>query len=121
MINTIGGKRVLLVDDEVAVRNLYQLSLEKAGMIVFTAAGVSEALSLAHSLTFDAAVVDLHLADGDGLALIQQMVKQNGNLKFFAMSGYPYTEEQTRALADAGIEFHSKFQPLAELIAKLEK
>ena len=112
------SKKVLLVDDEVAVRNLYQIFLEKQGLSVFTAAGVREALQALHDLHFDAAVVDLQLTDGDGMEIVRR-IRQNGGPRVVAMSGYPQSERIARDLEVQNVHFYSKLDPLGELVRLL--
>lgn len=62
--------RVLLVDDSVTVRYVYQNLLERNGYQVATAASADEALQLVRREPFDIAIVDYHLNEsrGDSLA-----------------------------------------------------
>ena len=113
------NKKVLLVDDEVAVRNLFQLSLEREGMLVVSASGKTEALRSIKAWPFDAAVVDLHLLDGDGLDLVREIRARNGNIKLFAMSGYTFDPELLEDLRARQVQVYRKYEPLARLISLL--
>lgn len=111
------GRRILLVDDAVAIRNLYQLFLEKAGLSVFTANGATEALRYFHAFEFHAVVIDIHLEDGDGLDLAQHIKRLRPAVKAIAMTGYPQTPELKKSIAEARIDgFHSKVEPIAKLM-----
>ena len=115
------SKRVLLVDDEVAVRNLYQISLEQHGMVVFTASGVREGLQALHDLEFDVALVDLQLTDGDGMQIIRKLQRGGNGPKALAMSGFPVTDKMAQELKTQGVDFYSKMEPMAELIRLIVK
>jgi DNA-binding NarL/FixJ family response regulator len=66
---------VLVVDDDAGFRGLAARMLTDQGMIVAgEAATVREALELAASLRPDAALVDVGLPDGDGVALARRLV-----------------------------------------------
>ena len=110
------GKRVLLVDDEVAVRNIYQLSLERLGVSVFSANGTTEALRYFQAFSFDAVIVDIHLQDGDGIELLGHIKKIRPDTKTIGMTGYPCTPELKHSLHSVRVDhFHSKLDPITKL------
>ena len=53
--------RVLLADDDDAVRNMLQVTLERDGFEVVAVPSVSEALSRIASAKFDVLLSDLHM------------------------------------------------------------
>lgn len=61
--------RLLLVEDEDAIARPLALLLQGEGWQVNRCAGVRAALALLEQICFDAAVIDLGLPDGDGLAV----------------------------------------------------
>ena len=61
--------RLLLVEDEDAIARPLALLLQGEGWQVDRCAGVGPALALLGQAQFDAAVIDLGLPDGDGLAV----------------------------------------------------
>jgi signal transduction histidine kinase/CheY-like chemotaxis protein len=65
---TLAGRRVLVVDDNSTNRAILRAQLTRAGADVTPAGGGAEALALvAASAPFDAAIIDLHMPDMDGL------------------------------------------------------
>lgn len=63
--------RVLVVEDEAALRGLLEVSLQDLGGIAsLTCATGAEALAQAPDFAPDLMVVDVQLTDGDGIALI---------------------------------------------------
>ena len=66
-------KRILLVEDQVAIRNLYQLFLEQNNFLVLAAGGVQEAVRVARETEFDLALLDVYLEDGNGLELSMKL------------------------------------------------
>jgi signal transduction histidine kinase/HPt (histidine-containing phosphotransfer) domain-containing protein len=72
------GKRVLVVEDGEANLRILQHRLEQWGMNVESAVNGREALARLESGTaFDAAIVDLQLADPDGFTLARDIRKQS--------------------------------------------
>jgi two-component system nitrate/nitrite response regulator NarL len=65
---------VLIVDDDPLFRSLAARMLAAAGLTVAgEAADVAQGLAAAHGLRPDAALVDVRLPDGDGIALAAQL------------------------------------------------
>jgi PAS domain S-box-containing protein len=84
-----GGQHVLLVDDEVMVRETLTVSLEDAGYIVSCAAEGAEALEiLASEVQVDVLVTDLSMPGMDGLALIEKARKHRPGLSAVLLTGY---------------------------------
>ena len=66
--------RVLLVDDNEDIREIFQEGLEKRGFEVAPSANVSEALKLIVNEHFDVLLSDLHMPDpGDGFTVVSAM------------------------------------------------
>jgi two-component system cell cycle response regulator len=64
---------ILVVDDSPVNRELMRSILEPFGYTVIAAAGVSEAIELAHERQPDLIVSDLHMPDQDGFDLIRTL------------------------------------------------
>jgi len=67
------GFTVLVVDDDAAVRRVFAETLEAAGYVVLSAASAVEARRLADTEEPALAIVDLVLADGDGISLLGEL------------------------------------------------
>ncbi len=67
------GFTILVVDDDAAVRRVFAEALESAGYVVLSAASAVEARRLADAEEPALAVVDLVLADGDGISLLGEL------------------------------------------------
>ena len=65
--------RVLLVDDERALREMVQNTLSAEGYTVLAAATCAEALALAGTARPDAVLLDVMLPDGDGFSLFERL------------------------------------------------
>ena len=74
-MNSLARQNILVVDDELPVRELMQAFLERRGYHVVTAATDLEALHVAGEVNFDLAIFDVALSDADGLELLA-MFKQ---------------------------------------------
>ncbi len=81
--------RVLLVDDEDAVREVLTMQLEDFGFAVVPAAGGTEALALlAAGEAVDILVTDLSMPGMDGLAVIREVQERLRGLPALLLTGY---------------------------------
>jgi signal transduction histidine kinase/CheY-like chemotaxis protein len=64
---------VLVIDDDVSVRELLKRHLEREGFAVASAAGGAEALRMARELLPDAVTLDLVMPDVDGWAVLRSL------------------------------------------------
>jgi DNA-binding response OmpR family regulator len=84
------SRRVLLVDDDDAVREMMSLTLEAKGFEVVPASSVTAALQLIVAETFDALITDLHMPNpSDGFAVITAMRHSQPSALTLLVSGYP--------------------------------
>src|SRR3984893_11841263 len=84
------SRRVLLVDDDEAVRAMMSATLERKGFDVIPAANVTEALKLIVTETFDVLITDLHMPNpSDGFAVITAMRHSQPDALTLLVSGYP--------------------------------
>ena len=104
---------ILVVDDEVIVRNIVQRILIREGFAVLSAADGQEALELLETFpdTIELLLTDIEMPRLDGLNLARQVRGKNGKIKIMFMSG-KLADNQAEP-----INFISKpFQPRALLI-----
>ena len=94
--------RILIVDDEADIRELYRLELEDAGFEVETAANSRQAMSFVRHWSPDLVALDIKLGEENGLDLLRQIVDTRRSVPTILMSGYPgYKDDFTTWLADA--------------------
>lgn len=91
------GIKILVVDDEDVVRNVYVRLLEHSGYEVFAAASVQEALGIFESEPeLDVILTDYHLGTATADNLIAAVRKQSALVHIIVMSGGMTEEEQNR-------------------------
>jgi CheY-like chemotaxis protein len=84
-----GGKQILLVDDEAAVRETLATALEDAGYGVLAAADGTQALEiLASDATVDVLITDLSMPGVDGLTVIRNARRHRPGLPAMLLTGY---------------------------------
>ena len=115
--------RILLVDDDEAVRNVLMMELEAAGYSVLSASSGARAIEILESgAEVDALVTDLSLPGMDGLAIIRAVRECRPGLPAILLTGYA---GDGAALAVGGIvqgTFSLLRKPVAavQLIDRLE-
>ena len=112
--------RVLVVDDDEAVRTMVQAGLERDGFEVVCASNVSDALRHIATEHFDVLLSDLHMPlAGDGFTVVSAMRHTHPKALTMVLSGYPALDEAMAAIISQADEIITKpFQigSLKELI-----
>jgi YesN/AraC family two-component response regulator len=112
--------KVLLVDDDHAIRTMMSLTLEHKGFEVVSAANVTEALNLITIQSFDVLITDLHMPDpSDGFAVITAMRHIQPKALTLLVSGYPDVKSAMDAIlleADEIIVKPFETKTLADLV-----
>lgn len=107
--------KILVVDDEVNVRNLYTQELEDEGHEVVTAATGNEALQHLERSKPDLVILDIKLELDNGLDVLRRMKEAQPNLSVILNSGYStYRDDFSSWLADA---YLVKSSDTSELLA----
>jgi len=93
-----GGARILLVEDEPAVRDLAEAILDRAGHEVFSAQHADTALELVDDgLEVDLLLTDIVMPGRSGVELAAELERRSPGVSVVYMSGY--TESTQRAVA----------------------
>jgi len=91
--------KILLVDDDDAVRTMMTTTLERKGFDVVPAANVTEALKHIATESFDALITDLHMPNpGDGFTVVTAMRHSQPNALTLLVSGYPDVQSAMAAI-----------------------
>jgi DNA-binding response OmpR family regulator len=91
--------RVLVVDDDDAIRMILQEGLQRDGFEVVTASNVSDALRHIATRHFDVLLSDLHMPlAGDGFTVVSAMRHTHPNALTMVLSGYPALDEAMAAI-----------------------
>ena len=110
--------KILIVDDEAAIRRLLRNTLERAGYAVVEAVNAKEALLRAGAEYPNAILLDLGLPDRDGLSLIP-LLRDDGNTVILVVSARDATDEKVAALDLGADDYVTKPFDSDELLARL--
>ena len=99
-----GGRRVLLVDDELAIREAVSHTLKASGYEVFTAEDGTDALALYHQRggEIDIVLTDISMAQMDGVTLSRSLRKKNPRVRIIVTSGH-FSKEHVQILESLGV------------------
>lgn len=91
--------KVLLVDDDDAVREMMTVTLERKGFEVVAAANVPDALKLIATDSFDVLITDLHMPNpGDGFTVVTAMRHSQPSALTLLVSGHPDVQSAMAAI-----------------------
>jgi DNA-binding response OmpR family regulator len=108
--------RVLVVEDDEAVRMMLREGLQRDEFEVVVASNVRDALRLIATETFDVLLSDLHMPlAGDGFTLVSAMRHTNPDALTVVLSGYPALDEAMSAILHQADEIFAKPIRIGEL------
>jgi two-component system KDP operon response regulator KdpE len=110
--------KILVVDDEPAIRRLLRNTLERAGYEIIEARNGREAIAMAAAEHPSAILLDLGLPDRDGLGLIP-LLRRDGDTTVLVVSARDATDEKVAALDLGADDFVTKPFDSEELLARL--
>ncbi len=112
---------ILIVDDELSMRELLELLLKREGYKVSCAENGRKAITLLEKTYFDLLLCDIRLGDISGLDVLRAAKKQNHNTIVIMISAYATTETAVEAMNDGAYDYIPKpfnNNELKETIAK---
>ncbi|MCB9877859.1 MAG: response regulator [Planctomycetes bacterium] len=116
--------RVLLVEDEVAVRIALRRMIELCGLeVVGEAENGPRALQLVEdpALAFDVVLSDLRMPGLSGAALIEAMRERRPGLPIVLLTGFAWGDDDLDGIRRLGIELLAKPPERGELLATLQR
>jgi two-component system, OmpR family, response regulator PhoP len=111
--------RVLIVEDERALREQIQARLQRAGYTVQSAAEGTEGLYLALEFPFDVAIVDLGLPGLSGMELIRRLRHSGKALPVLILTVQGRWENKVEGLGAGADDYVVKPFHMEELVARL--
>ena len=112
-------RRVLVVDDEIEIRNLMKEFVERFGYEAETAADGREALEFVGLELFDLIITDIQMPDISGLELIDNIKKLYPDIELIAVTGYNMEYRYTDVINVGATDFITKPIDANELHAKM--
>ena len=101
-------KSLLIVDDDNPFRERLARAMEKKGFKVDQADGVKTGIEAVKSTKPAFAVVDLRLADGNGLEVVEEIQKINSKSRIIMLTGYGNIQTAVAAIKQGAIDYLAK-------------
>jgi DNA-binding response OmpR family regulator len=112
-------KRILVVDDEKNIQELYKTALEAEGYEVSVSNSGKDAQSRLEGEQFDLIILDIRMPELNGVEFLKDLRSKEPNLPVLICSAYPmYKNDFFTWLAD---DFIVKSPDLTELKQKVKK
>ena len=97
--------RILIVDDELTVRDSLSRWFRDDGYLVGTAEGASDALTRMAEHPWDVALVDIRMRGTDGIELQRRMREIDASLAVIMMTGYASVDTAVAALKNGAYDY----------------
>ena len=113
------AEHILIVDDEDTLRHFLKLTLEDEGYRVSEAASGHAALDWLGRESIDLALVDLRMADIDGLEVMRQFRQRSPETQIIILTGYASVPSAVEALRQGAHDYLTKPVKTAELLTSV--
>ena len=113
--------KILVVDDELSMRELLEYMLTNEGYAVTCAETGREAISVLEKNHFDLLLCDIRLGDITGLDVLRASKKQNPDNLVILISAYTTTETAVEAMNEGAYDYVPKPFDKDELLATIAK
>ncbi len=114
----MNAAKILIIDDEAAIRRLLRGALERGGYGVVEGASARDALASLGIDKPDLVLLDLGLPDRDGLELVP-LIRSRSTARIIIVSARDQTEEKVAALDLGADDFVTKPFDTEELLARV--
>lgn len=111
--------RLLIVEDEITLREQLAESLSRDGFAVDQAADGREGLYLGEEFDYDLAVIDLGLPEIDGVSLIKQLRSKGRSMPILILTARDQWQDKVEGLEAGGDDYLTKPFHIEELKARV--
>ena len=116
------NEHILVVDDEAPIRDLLSTFFRKRGYRVSTAATAAEAQTLMDDASLNLVILDVALAEADGLELLGGVKRVHPKLPVIILTGMGFDDELLQeALQKGASGYVSKTLPLEQLLMEVHR
>jgi putative nucleotidyltransferase with HDIG domain len=113
--------RILIVDDDAAVRDVITVLLREEGYVCTTVASAEAALDEARKTDYPLVISDVRMPARDGFWLLEQMREASPDTAVIMLTAYGDTEAAVECLRNGAADYLLKPPKVTELIRAIER
>ena len=106
---------VLIVEDDVDLRQTLAESLEASGFAAAQAVDASDAIDRLKNFAYDAMVIDLHLPDANGMEVLCDAIVRYPQIRAVVITGFGEVADAVTAMKRGAVDFLTKPFELSQL------
>lgn len=115
-------QRILVVDDEAEIREMLSVYFNRHGFETATAEDSAQTLRIVSESRVDVVILDIGLANEDGLKLLERLKKDRPGLHVIMLTGMGFLEDLLQEAQQKGADgYVSKVLPLDELLEAVQR
>lgn len=114
-------KKILVVDDEDALRTVLSSELAGEGYEVETAADGDEAINVVQTKPFDLVLLDIKMPKVDGFEVLKFLKSKYPNVKVIMLTGFADLKNAIESKKLGAEDFVSKPYDLVDLLTTIER
>ena len=112
--------RLLVIEDEGRLSGILKSKLGDMGFVVDIVGSAADAGAALELINYDAAILDLGLPDGDGLAVLTAARQSGKNLPILILTARDAVEDRVAGLNAGADDYLTKPFAMTELIARIK-
>lgn len=112
--------RVLLVEDDTAMKDSIELMLKSSGMVVDSTDLGEDGLEIGRLYDYDIIILDLMLPDMDGLEVLRRLRNTRVQTPVLILSGLSEAENKVKGLGTGADDYLTKPFNREELVARIQ-
>ncbi|HYE55116.1 MAG TPA: response regulator transcription factor [Chitinophagaceae bacterium] len=113
-------KKILLAEDEPALRNIIAESLSVRGFVITEAGSGPEALQLLQQEQFDLAVLDVMLPGQDGFAVVHELRRRHNQTPVIFLTSKTLPADVVKGFESGGNDYLKKPFAMEELVVRMQ-
>jgi len=112
--------RLLVIEDQTRIAEILKNGLDRAGFTVDNVYSLADAREAIALTAYDAAILDLGLPDGDGLALLAELRPQPSRVPILVLTARDAVHDRVRGLDAGADDYVVKPFAMVELVARIK-
>lgn len=117
----MAAKKLLVVDDDSNLLEFLQTKLRSADYEVKTALSGNDAVKMVRDEGYDLCVVDMRLADGNGISLMHEFHSMDPHMPVIILTGFGSVESAVDAMKKGAFSYLTKPLDARELMVQIDK